>query len=132
MRKMDKKGIEITLNFIVIAALVLITMIVAILFFTSAGEKLLGKEAEVTQAQLQREISLAEGLCRSHCSFESKEAFNNPGFSADLVNANYKSCSDLLGGSYESLCGTCTGGPECVTKNTQAECSSPCVWNAAK
>ena len=130
MRKMDKKGVEITLNFIVIAALVLIALVVAIIFFTGAGEMLFKKKGEITREQLQREITLAEQLCTSHCTFGSPTAFENPAFSDDLANAGYKTCSDLpkFKGGYDEFCGDCTGSPECLTKDTRTACVTPCVW----
>jgi len=135
---MNKKGVEITLNFIVIAAIVLIALIVVVLFFTGASENLFGKIKDVQTVSTQ-EISLATAVCESHCANKNQAAYENPSFSQVMRDANYNSCSDLPGlDPFQAECGgTCTGPAECTTITDEALCKSHlnankiriCNWN---
>ncbi|MBU2590211.1 MAG: hypothetical protein KKA65_01205 [Nanoarchaeota archaeon] len=111
---MNKKGVEITLNFIVIAAIVLIALIVAVLFFTGASTNLFGKIKDVQTVSTQ-EISLATAVCESHCANRNQAAYENPSFSQVMRDAGYNSCSELPGlGAFQAECsGTCSGPAEC-------------------
>jgi len=129
MKKMNKKGVEITLNFIVIAALVLIALIVAIIFFTGTSTVLFKKKGEITQEQLRQELTMASQLCNGYCTFKNQAAFDNPGFSEALRASGYTMCRNLpeFSAGYDELCaksckvapgqtGSCSGlgRDECV------------------
>lgn len=131
---MDKKGVEITLNFIVIAAIVLIALIVAVLFFTGASDKLFQKQIEVTELSTQ-ELSLAQSICESHCSQMNRAAYENPAFSQAIRDAGYNNCKDLLNKGFEECEKSCKAksneiAPQCPTYNTKATCedNENCVW----
>ncbi|HII15101.1 MAG TPA: hypothetical protein HA362_02205 [Nanoarchaeota archaeon] len=134
----NKKGAELSLNFIIIAAIVLVVLIVAILFFTGASGKLLKQKAEVTKLSTQ-EYNLALTICRSSCSAKAEAAYDNPSFTEGLVKAGYTSCEDLV--ELEPFADECSksckepaGTPEapvpaegCTGKN-RADCKAPCKW----
>ena len=130
---MNKKGVEITLNFIVIAAIVLIALIVAILFFTGTTEKLFKKQAEVTQLSTQ-ELNLAKSICESHCSQQNEASYNNPSFSQAIRDAGYDDCKDLLDKPFADCKGSCkakVGEPNanCPTYTDKKHCEDAgCVW----
>lgn len=136
---MNKKGMEISLNFIVIAAIVLIALIVAILFFTGASTKLFTKQQQITSAQLQQEIALQASTCKSYCTFNNKDAYMGQIANEDLRAAGYTTCSRILTSDEDKKnCGSCAvavvaqqPGISCDGA-TQSECESPgngCKWD---
>ncbi len=99
----NKKGVELSLNFVIIAIILLIVLIIGILYFTGALNKIFGTQRDITQAQLDNLISLQKEACISYCQFGNKESYNSPRLNDALKNANINSCSDpqLLGKTFE-------------------------------
>lgn len=131
---MHKKGAELSLNFIIIAAIVLVVLIVAVLFFTGAGKALMGEQAEITKLSTQ-EYNLALAVCKSSCMAKSRAAYENPSFTEALVKAGYNSCADLKElGDFNTVClGSCEKSGE-TTKScaslSREECKDGCEWKA--
>lgn len=126
---MNKQGVEITLNFIVIAAIVLIALIVAVLFFTGATDKLFTKQAEVTQLSTQ-ELSLAQSICESHCTQQNRIAYENPAFSQQIRDAGYTSCTQILAKDFSDCIAECKGAPNCIGLNKAAcQSTAECTWS---
>jgi len=131
----NKRGAELTLNFIIIAALVLIVLIIAVLFFTGTTEKLFKKKVEITRLSVE-ERSLALAICRNACTFKDRSSFENPAFSEDVRNAGFQRCSDFpeLAEGYDELCAKrCkakTTDPTCVTLTNKNDCiaNANCEW----
>ncbi len=93
----SKKG-DLSLNFIIIAILALIVLIIIALFFTGGMTKLFGTEKEVSELTLTPQIkALAEQSCNLHCTNQDENAYSSPSFSADMVEAGYSDCEDILG-----------------------------------
>ncbi len=130
----NKKGAELSLNFIIIAAIVLVVLIVAILFFTGAGKKLIGEQAEVTKLSTQ-EYTLALAVCKSSCVAKSRAAYESPSFTESLVQAGYNNCADLkeLDDFNTECLGSCEKSGE-TDKNCAAlskeNCKDSCEWKA--
>ncbi|MFA5887769.1 MAG: hypothetical protein WC852_03605 [Candidatus Nanoarchaeia archaeon] len=101
----NKKGTELSLNFIIIAAVVLVVLIVAILFFTGGASKLIGQQKEV-QVMSEQERGLALATCQFACTTKDKAKYDNPSFSESVVKAGLANCAAFteLGGAYEIAC----------------------------
>ncbi len=97
---MNKKGLDISLNFVIIAALALIALIVIALIFTGGIQKLIGQEEEVIEVGTQ-EFALAEGACKLACSAGSESAWDNPSF-PENVAAEYDSCDEMMDATFET------------------------------
>ncbi len=132
----SKRG-DISLNFIIIAILALITLIVIALFFTGGITKLFGTQQGVVQISLNPQIkALAETTCTLHCTNQNENAYNNPSFSKDLIDAGYTGCEQLLGKPY-SACQvqkTCqkvdVASAVSCSATSEAACNSAvgCAW----
>lgn len=90
----NKKGAELSLNFIIIAAIVLVVLIVAVLFFTGASGKLLKEKAEVTKLSTQ-EYALALNVCKFACLNQDRVKFDNPSFSQAVIDAGLTKCENF-------------------------------------
>jgi hypothetical protein len=91
---MNKKGLDISLNFVIIAALALIALIVIALIFTGGIDRIIGEQEEVFTLSTQ-EIALAESTCKLACSTGSLTAWNNPDFTEDVATT-YADCDALF------------------------------------
>lgn len=93
-KNMNKKGVEISLNFIIIAALALIALIVIALFFLGGAETIFQREKEVVQLSAQT-ITLAKQSCSFACTMRNREGYNNPSFPEELTERNIRNCEQL-------------------------------------
>jgi len=137
----NKKGTELSLNFIIIAAIVLVVLIVAILFFTGGASKLIGEQKQV-QVMSEQERGLALASCKFACTMKDESKYNSPGFSESVVKAKLTDCEDFLElESYTteclSECKLSTGQtvpedePSCSSLDTKEKCngkSAYCTW----
>lgn len=132
---LNKKGMDLSLNFLIIAALAIIALIVIALFFTGGITKLFQKEADIVQAS-QQELALAKANCAFWCEFGNKESFENPPFSEGVRNAGFTKCTDFDYTSWvedcESSCKPKPGisQPVCVTLTNKESCiaNDDCQW----
>lgn len=137
----NKKGTELSLNFIIIAAIVLVVLIVAILFFTGGASKLIGEQKEV-QRMSEQERSLAVASCKFACTMKDESKFDNPGFSETVVKAGFSKCADFpeikeMGATFGDACNsecvkTGTGTERCTDATTKEDCkpTTVCTWKA--
>jgi len=96
---MNKKGFDISLNFVIIAALALIALIVIALVFTGGIDRIIGEQEDVFTLSTQ-EKALAESTCKLACSTGSEAAWNDPEFT-EAVEIEYPTgCDGLMGVSY--------------------------------
>lgn len=139
----NRKGAELSLNFIIIAAIVLVVLIVAILFFTGGASKLVGEQKQVQQMS-EQERGLALATCQFACTMKDKNKFENPGFSETVVKAGFTRCMDFqemknIGSNFEEVCTMeClqkagatvpANSPACSTFKTKSACPSEyCNW----
>lgn len=132
----SKRG-DISLNFIIIAILALITLIVIALFFTGGITKLFGTEQGVVQVSLDPQIkALAENTCNLYCTNQNENAYNSPGFPKDLTDKGYTGCDQLLGKPFSAckITNSCqrvdpASAVSCVA-SSEASCRSinGCIW----
>lgn len=93
----SKKGLDISLNFIIVAVLGLIALIVIALFFTGGIAKLFGTEKGIAELTLTPQIkNLARDQCNLYCTDQQESSYNNPSFSQELIAGGYTDCEDLL------------------------------------
>ena len=91
---MNKKGLDISLNFVIIAALALIALIVIALIFTGGIDRIIGEQEDVFTLSTQ-EKALAESTCKLACSTGSLTAWNDPEFT-ESVSEYYADCDALM------------------------------------
>lgn len=91
---LNKKGMDISLNFIILAVLALIALIVIALFFTGGLTNLFKQTEEVGSISSEK-IALYSSKCEFYCTTNDETAWKDPGFPED-VKAKYSSCSDLV------------------------------------
>ena len=109
---MKKRGMELSMNFIIIAALALVVLIVGAIFFMGGFKEITGSAQEATALSTQ-ELTLAETTCKTACTFNSKSQWDDPQFTEN-VKAKYADCEALINthlklGYIWSDEGTCTG-----------------------
>ncbi len=144
---MRKKGVSLSMEFIIIAALALLALIVIALFFTGGAEKLFGKQKGAIGVTIDPGIkSLAVESCKLSCTLGKKDAYDNPSFPKE-VSANFADCAALLQSvesgdqSFATRCGHCEvktdseGIPvavhgDCPSKVSKSDChaTTGCVW----
>ncbi|MEA3379222.1 MAG: hypothetical protein U9Q69_06355 [Nanoarchaeota archaeon] len=127
----NKKGMDISLNYIIIAVLAIIALIIIALFFTGGLTTLFKKQAEIAKAS-QQELALAKANCDFWCQTGAKENFENPPFSEAVRNAKFTSCTsfDEYNNWIDDCASECKGAAKCVIITDKAECSasSGCSW----
>ena len=74
--KIGKKGAELSLNFIIIAAIGLVVLVIALVFFTGGAERLLRGVPESVQVN-QQQLNLWRNECELYCNQGSKSGFCN-------------------------------------------------------
>ncbi|MFH1638184.1 MAG: hypothetical protein ABIB71_07190 [Candidatus Woesearchaeota archaeon] len=121
---MNKKGVSLSMEFIIIAALALLALIVIALFFTGGAEKLFGKQKGAVGVTIDPQIkSLAISTCELSCTFGNKDGYDNPNFPEE-VSKQYTDCASLLnavkGGNndFSTKCGRCV-----KTAGSSSSCS---------
>lgn len=134
---MNKKGVSLSMEFIIIAALALLALIVIALFFTGGAEKLFGKQKGAVGVTIDPQIKgLAVSTCQLSCTLGNKDAYDNPNFPKE-VKAHYADCKALLDQSFEDKCGRCVKSDElseanCGGKSSKSDCQATtgCKWES--
>lgn len=133
----SKKG-DLSLNFIIIAILALIALIVIALFFTGGITKLFGTQKEISKVSLDPQLrALAEANCRLHCTNQDENAYmGSASIPKELSDAGYTDCEKLLSKPFSE----CFVQKSCQKEDaasavscigtTQASCEavSGCAW----
>ncbi|MSR86285.1 hypothetical protein EXS74_02725 [Candidatus Woesearchaeota archaeon] len=99
---LNKKGMDISLNFIILAVLALIALIVIALFFTGGLTNLFGQTEDVGSIGSEK-VALYTAKCNFYCSSRDKTAWNNPQFPEDVAAA-YQGCPQITGKDYDASC----------------------------
>lgn len=94
---MEKRGSELSLNFIIIAILAVIVLI-GIVFFFLGGAEYFAKKRTGTVGVTDQELSVAEAACKLHCSLGNEEKWKTPNFQKSVVDSGKKTCDELLPG----------------------------------
>ena len=95
----NKRGMELSMNFIIIAALAVIVLIIGAIFFmggfSSLRDMIIGTSNVNTY-----EIDAAKVACESACTFNSQNGWDEPGFSdaiTEYIDAGENpTCDELL------------------------------------
>ncbi len=134
----NKKGDGLSLNFIIVAILALIALIVIALFFTGGMTKLFRTEQDVTKISLDPQIRLlSEASCNLYCTNQNENAFNNPPFPKELMDSGYTNCEQLIDKSFAAcnVQATCqksdpSSAVQGCVGTSQASCEqvAGCVW----
>ena len=111
---LNKKGMDISLNFIILAVLALIALIIIALFFTGGLTNLFGQTEDVASISAEK-IALYQSKCEFYCTTDDETAWTEPDFPED-VKAKYNSCTDLVTDK-EFVTNTETQERECVAKS---------------
>ncbi len=70
----NKKGAELSLNFIIIAAIGLVVLVIALVFFTGGAERLVGGVPQTVQIP-QQQLNLWRSQCETYCSLGNEASF---------------------------------------------------------
>ena len=98
---MNKKGMDISLNFIILAVLALIALILIALFFTGGLTSLFQQTEDVGEISTQK-LSLYKVNCESYCQLGDEHNWNNPAFPSELKEeAGIESCEELFDEYFE-------------------------------
>src|SRR3989344_3301309 len=100
---LNKKGMDISLNFIILAVLALIALIIIALFFTGGLTNLFGQTEDVASISSEK-VALYNSKCEFYCTTGDEGAWDEPGFPEDVAAAKGDSCTDLVGESYAVHC----------------------------
>ena len=103
---MNKKGMDISLNFIILAVLALIALILVALFFTGGLSNLFEQTEEVGSTTTEQYLYY-KAQCEYYCSFGDQDTYDNPGFPSDLSQLDnpedkITNCFDMLDKDFSS------------------------------
>ena len=90
---LNKKGMDISLNFIILAVLALIALIIIALFFTGGLTNLFGQTEDVASISAEK-VALYQSKCEFYCTTEDSSAWEDPDFPED-VKAKYADCEAI-------------------------------------
>jgi hypothetical protein len=102
---MNKKGMDLSLNFIILAVLGLISLIVIALFFTGGLNNLFKQTEDVGDVSAEK-IALAAAECKLYCTTNNQESWDNPGLSED-IQKSVGGCAELVSGKFWDTEGKC-------------------------
>lgn len=103
---MNKKGQEISMTYIVVAAIALVVLIVAILFFTGGLQAIFKAQKETVAGATDQQLEIWRGQCKLYCSLEQKESWEKHEFKAgdevlytgcghkDLMDTTWEECEE--------------------------------------
>lgn len=101
---LNKKGMDISLNFIILAVLALIALIIIALFFTGGLTNLFSQTEDVASISSEK-IALFTSKCEFYCTTEDENAWKNPDLPEEMAtNSAYDSCEELTGKTYTTDC----------------------------
>jgi len=81
---MNKKGMDISLNFIILAVLALLALILVALFFTGGLQDLFTRTGDVSDMSAH-ELAYYRGQCTLYCTTNNRMAWFDTGFPEDLT-----------------------------------------------
>ncbi len=93
--EISKKGAELSLNFIIIAAIGLVVLVIALVFFTGGAERLLRGVPESVQVN-QQQLNLWRNECELYCNQGSKSGFCNTFKSLDKNKNGKQDAEDVF------------------------------------
>lgn len=120
-----KKG-DLSMNYVIVAAIALIVLVVIILFFTGGLQTLFQQQSEVVSGATDQQLEIWRGQCKLYCSLGQKENFVNKEFKAQEGTVTYK-CKDA---PLSVECNKCSGAfSSCFQYTTETACKdAKCNW----
>lgn len=116
---MNKKGMDISLNFIILAVLALIALIIIALFFTGGLTNLFKQQQTVGDISGEK-LALYASQCKLYCTTNNENSWENPKFAEESLAG--KGCGDDYVAKELGLKNygfiTKDGEKECVTDTT--------------
>ena len=112
---LNKKGMDISLNFVILAVLALIALILIALFFTGGLANLFGQTEDVGSISSEK-IALYESKCNFYCTTQDESAWDEPHFPEEFKADGKTKCTDLVDDK-EFVTNTETQERECVSKS---------------
>lgn len=73
---MSRKG-DISMNYIVVAAIALVVLVVIILFFTGGLQTIFQQQKETVEGATAQQFEIWRGQCKLYCSLGQKENWEN-------------------------------------------------------
>lgn len=98
---MDKKGQGISMTYIVIAALALVVLVVIILFFTGALERMFTQQKDIVEGATQHQQDIWRARCKLYASLDQEDNWDNQVFEDDEGNEYGCGDSELMGKSFD-------------------------------
>lgn len=122
-----KKG-DISLNYVVVAAIALVVLVVIIIFFMGGLQTLFQRQKEAVSSVTDQQLEIWRGQCKLYCSLGQKENFEKKVFESGDTKIT---CSEL-----KVECGLCAGTLSANPGSTQpcsqrgkGTCSKDgCTW----
>jgi len=93
---------DISLNFIILAVLALIALIIIALFFTGGLTNLFKQTEEVGSISSEK-IALYSSKCEFYCTTQDNGAWSKPQFPEDVADV-YSDCKAITGKDYDAEC----------------------------
>ena len=101
---LNKKGMDISLNFIILAVLALIALIVIALFFTGGLTNLFQQTEDVGSISSEK-IALFASKCNFYCTTGNEVAWGTPDLPEELESSSdHNSCEKLTKKTYATDC----------------------------
>ncbi|MBI5797616.1 hypothetical protein HZA98_01790 [Candidatus Woesearchaeota archaeon] len=105
MKMLNTKGMDISLNFIILAALALITLIIIALFFTGGLTNLFKQQEEVGSISSEK-VALYTSKCNFYCTTSDQQSWDQAKtqFPKEVVDAYPGVCEQLTAKTYAADC----------------------------
>jgi len=124
---LNKKG-DISLNYIIIAIIALVVLVIAVLFFSGAAQKIVDQLRGVSSGVPEQIKASWKSQCELACISCEKSSYDNLQFSytegdvTDIWSCNGNTGINLGVGPYETVCGPRCNAPATVAKKTALDC----------
>lgn len=105
MKMLNTKGMDISLNFIILAVLALIALIVIALFFTGGLTNLFKQQQEVGSISSEK-VALYTSKCNFYCTTSDQQSWDQAKvqFPKEVVDAYPGVCEQLTGKIFADKC----------------------------
>lgn len=91
---------DISLNFIILAVLALISLIIIALYFTGTLGDIFGQTKDIAAVSAQTQ-ALYKTNCDRHCTFKDKDSWDHPAFPEVMTSNGIDSCDEFYRKYYD-------------------------------
>lgn len=121
-----KKG-DLSMNYVIIAAIALIVLVVIILFFTGGLQTLFKQQSEIVSGATDQQLEIWRGQCKLYCSLGQKENFLGKVFKSG-DGSSYACSTTPLSVACEKCSGVAAG---CFQYKDSKSCGdAKCTWES--